>query len=207
MNKLKMLTLACIMAGAMNAQDFHGVSIGGTAESPTLVNNSGALVMAYSVRRVTSNNLNRVFDVADIASLVRGEPVQGALGLYTGLQQHRVNHTTGQMVAEGDAVRWELKGVMFSDGRYYGNDVSFKVFQKLFTNLRAYAQQLQQTSDQRASLEKAFNFKLIGLMARVDAQQSTDRQALARNLLSLTEAEWPAAIGRVSALPDVVKGE
>lgn len=184
-----LIALCCV---AM-AQDINGISIGGTLDNPTLVNNSGKAVIAYVVQKFDTNGVNTVSTVPHVYNLVRGVPIQGPLGMMFGIQRSTVNHNTGQHLVEGDTIRWEIKGVVFADGSHYGTN--FSQLARMFGNFRQFARNLQ--AQGRAN----WHATVGGLNAPIP---TNDQQAIAYALSGLPESDWDAAVGRLSALPDVV---
>jgi hypothetical protein len=193
---MKLLFLACIMALTMNAQTFNGVSIGGTVEAPTLVNQSGKAVMAYVVQRFDTNNVNTVTTVPHVYDLIRGLPVQGPLGMIFGMRRGIVDHNTGKMVEEGDVIRWELKAVVFADGTHYGTN--FTQLSQMFSNFRSFARSLQDRGP--TTWRATFN----GMNRTIPRN---DQEGIVYALSGLPESEWEEAITRVASLPDIVKGK
>jgi hypothetical protein len=196
------IALSCV---AM-AQNFNGVSIGGTLDVPTLVNQSNPKrgVMAYVVQRFDTNNINRVSTVPDVPSLVRGQGISnGMLGIWTRFTKGYVNPVTGRQIMEGDVTAWVLKAVLFSDGTYYGDPNEFARLKQMFANFRSFARALAEAGPTKwdAMIQQAIG----GPFDLADRNLMKDRVGLAENLKELGSG-MGAGIARVAELPDVVRG-
>jgi hypothetical protein len=190
----------------MGQNTFHGLSIGGTPEAPTIVNNSSAPVIAYVVQRFTTTGVNPTFIVQDFYSLVRGLPI-GPLGIFIGLRKGVIDRATGKITAEGNPIRYELKAVLFSDGTHFGSD--FDAISRIFYNVRNFAREMQYTltGDRRTTLERESRAVQSIRSGPVSVGFPTlkDRSEMATALLDLPESEWEVAIARVASLPNVNK--
>jgi hypothetical protein len=98
-------TFAKRAASAMSAQDFHGLSIGGTVQAPTIVNHSDKPIIGYAVQRVTTTGLNALVSVVNFHSLAVGKAIQP--GEEHPLGRFNVVRTASQTV--GTPLGYELR--------------------------------------------------------------------------------------------------
>lgn len=61
-NRVFVARMAALTCMAM-AQDFNGVSLGGTTLQPILINNSGQAVIGYVIRRDTTTGVSAPFAI------------------------------------------------------------------------------------------------------------------------------------------------
>lgn len=201
----KTLFAFAVLACAGMAQTFNGVSLGGSTDWPTISNASSPHkdLMAYVVQKLDTNQINRIHTLINLPDLLAGKPIKdGQLGLWVGVTKSSVNPKTGQLITEGDVTGWVLKGVLFTDGTFYGDPNEFTRLQKVFGEMKAFGQTLQAANPTQwsAMLNKALTGPFADMnKAQIDAQ-------IAQNLLALTTG-MKLPIDRLAALPDVVKGQ
>jgi hypothetical protein len=209
---MKTLVLGIALCLTAMAQDFHGVSIGGTTEAPTLENIGGKPVMAYTVKRHTTSGMSRTTTVPDVHFLVRGAPLSGPLGLFIGVHKGYVDHVTGKLMDEGDVTKWELVAVLFADGSFYGPSAYFNELSGIFYNFRSFARDLQLAgpTSWAATLNRTGTMieslpKSGPISVNVNLMQA--QEELSKAFLGLPAGELATAVQRVAALPDVVEGK
>jgi hypothetical protein len=146
---MKTLLIACIMAAAMNAQDFHGVSIGGT-DAATITNNSAKPLMGWVMERITTTGCNPLFHDVDYGALTKGTSLQPGqsvtrqmIGVHTFRCRVKGSTGTASVVNEGDVVSWQILAVLFTDGTFYGPDDLFQKMSSDITGVRSMARDMQ----------------------------------------------------------------
>ena len=204
---MKLLVCFLALSYVAMAQNLNGVSLGGTTDWPTIANGSSPHkdLMAYVVQKLDTNHINRVNTMIDLPALLAGKSIQdGQLGLWVGVTHQTVNHITGQMILEGDVTGWVLKGVLFTDGTFYGESSEFTRIQKVFAEMRSFGQALQAADP--ALWPIMLNKAMSGPFNTTDRDKMNIDGNLAENLLALkTGMKLP--IDRLAALPNVVKGQ
>jgi hypothetical protein len=116
MQILKMLILLCIMAVAMNAQDFRGVSIAGTADDPTIVNNSDHAVVGWTLKQYAADG---TVLPADRVLMTRDLLMKDFPGIQPG-QSYSEGNPRNKVKYRQPVARVELDYVLFDDSRVRG---------------------------------------------------------------------------------------
>jgi len=207
------------MAIAMNAQDFHGVSIGGTVEAPTIVNSSDKPAIGYAVERITSNGINHLFTRISLENIALGtqlmpgteRPIAQTI---LGITKSVIDHTTGKFTDEGTPLSYELRAVLFADGTYVGMDSLFDEFSGIVSRIRSLARDIQYLADKYAVLEQERGSYDAWVKsphkASVDVAMLRDRSDMAVVLLGIKyfygEGGADVALAWIAALPEVTKG-
>jgi hypothetical protein len=209
--------LCIIIATAMSAQTFNGVTMGGTATRPTILNQSDKPIMGYAVQRTTTTGIDPVFSVVDLQSLTTGEPIQPGEERWLG--PFNVVRVSSMSRDKGEPISHELKGVLFTDGTYCGLDFLFPDFSSRISTVRSLARDAQCAGEDKYTIlaqhKVAFADPQTILKAMrtpsVDSRALALRYNMAGIILSIRdtsgEQEAEAALARLAALPDVVKGE
>jgi hypothetical protein len=229
--RMRASILLCILAGAMSAQDFNGVTVSGAGGQCTIVNHSNKPLIGYALQGHTATGLRSVFGFThtgtgrkhipghvDFGSWAVGKPMQ------PGEERHAAmigGFTTSRLVRGGAApvfeeipaeeeeiLSYELTAVLFADGTFIGPDDILADFSKQIHTARSLAQNTQLLEDKYAALKQ---HEFVNAMRRFNA--STDMEALmprsnvAHAILRIWDAqgeqEAEAALARLAALPDV----
>jgi hypothetical protein len=190
------------------AEDFHGITIiDDSLNGPMIANNSSQAVIGYAVKRNTTGT-SPTLAVVDLASLASGTTIQPGAKRQLGISALRLS-------SEGEMLSHTLQAVLFADGTFYGPGSIFQDFSSRIYTVRSLARDAQYAQDKydilaqhKAALE---GVRTSRQAASVDCRAMELRSIMATNLLSIRNAngeqECEAAIARIAALPDVVKGD
>jgi hypothetical protein len=213
------LCAAAQTTAAMNAQDFHGVSIAGTLNSPTIKNASeNQSVIGYTIIRHTDNGIDVPWLVMDVSWIAKGNPIgpgseRSMLGMGIGFKMEYLGpDKTWQR--EGEPTSYELTGVLFSDGTFSGTDVAWAGMSAHYAKVRSVARDIQATEDKYAAMANTPRMtarSAITSMANGDAESLNSRKAMSNILLKIRadkgEPESDRGLSRLASLPDMVRGE
>jgi hypothetical protein len=177
-------------------------------------------VIEYAVERITDNGINHLFTRLSLDSIALGTPLMPGTerpmaSMIRGMTKSVIDPNTGQFTDEGKPLRYELRAVLFADGTYYGIEGLFVEFSGNVANIRSMARDTQCLADKYTAVEQergAFNAWVKSpKKASIDVTALNLRSNIADIVLTIKahdgEDGAEAAIARIAALPDVVKGE
>ena len=224
LNHLAVLHMAqATIALTMSAQPFNGVTIGGSVNRPTILNQSDKPVIGYAVQRITTTGINPVSAMLNLNSLATGKPMQPGeerwLGLFSGFRSNRLQPGVGSTSGdEGEPVSYELKAVLFADGTFFGPEEVFLDFSGIISTMRSLARDTQYAAqdkywlleqDKQAMPQAILDALRKGAHASQEFQELDLRMQMSNVLLGIRDRkgddEVDAALGRIAALPDVVR--
>jgi hypothetical protein len=104
----------------------NGVRIGGNALQPSIINQSDKPIIGYAVQRIADSAYNPVVSFVDFYGLAVGKGIQP--GEEHPLGRFNVIRIASRGQAEGTLLGYDLKAVLFADGRFYGPDPIFLDF-------------------------------------------------------------------------------
>jgi hypothetical protein len=193
----------------MNAQDFHGVSIGGTVDAPTIVNNSDRPAIGYAVERITDSGYGPVVTVVDFPSLAVGNAIQP--GKEQPLARFNVIRIASRGQTKSTTLGYELRAVLFADGTFYGPDSIFLDFSERISAVRRLALGVQHDPNKYRTLAKHLLSPLEILRrlrtATLDRRSLEPYSTVASTILDIRnrqgEQEAEASLQRLAALPEV----
>ena len=226
--RMKASILLCILAGDMSAQAFNGVTLRRVANRFTITNQSTKPILGYTLERNT--RISPTQSVVDIGSLAIGKLLQPGeertFYMFGGL---RSVTSSGKSVSpsgneEEEAFNYELMAVLFADGTFYGSDSILLEFSSMISIARSLALDMQYAAQDKYLLleqDKQAGPRLIldalrkGPPVRPgtsqDLQKAELRMQMSNALLWIRDSkgyeEVEAALARIAALPDIVKGE
>jgi hypothetical protein len=223
-------------APAIAAAAFHGVTLGGTLAAPTLTNNTDKALYGYvlNVHSVTTpyhvpkpnvkvtgpddfilttdyTHTHWVFSsdrIAYTGGIKPGE-TQSVGGMVLGVVTGIVDPVTKELVMEGTKDSMTLKGVLFEDGTFFGDDIGFERLSSMVYLYRSYARDLQYRENREEVLRQ-------DLHPRARLASEDPRRGLTSSLASVFLAvrnrkndpeEMNKSIARIANIPDVVKGQ
>jgi hypothetical protein len=211
------------MALTMSAQPtFNGVTLGGAAGSPTIINRSDKPVLGYALQRHPITSYNPVLMVVDLGSLATGKLIQPGEGRT--LWPFNIRSVSLSGNEEEETISYELKAVLFADGTFYGPDSIFLDFSYRVTTARSLALNMQYSGQDKYRLleqeKQAMPRALLDALRRgapvrpetsQDFQNLEVRMQMSNLLLGIRDSKGDeavdAALGRIAALPDVQRGE
>jgi hypothetical protein len=190
----------------MSAQTFDGVQVGGTVERPSIINRSGKPIIGYAVQRITDSGYNPVVSVVGFYTLSVGKAIQP--GEEHPLGPFNVVRTASQ--TPGTPLGYELRAVLFADGRFYGPDSIFLDFSERISTARGVALGVQhdpnkyQTLAQHVLSPEEVLQRMRTATLDMGAELDSNIASMILDIRSKQgEQEADAAIGRLAALPEV----
>ena len=188
---MKMFMLILALSPSLMAQNFNGVSIGGTPQEPTIVNHSWKAIMGYALNPNNGARIKVIFDDSWIANneLIAPGEERSALGLAGSF--HRGS------LAEA---RYTLFAVLFADGTVIGTEAVLRDFSNKIALSRSIARDMQYQQD-KYTVMAADRKELF------QGNRLNHRMLMSHTLLTIKEtsgeAEAEAAISRLASIPDV----
>jgi hypothetical protein len=229
---MKASLMLCILAGAMGAQYFHGVTVSGTGDQYTIVNRSLKPLIGYAIQGHTATGPKPVFGYVhtttgrrpisgrvDFGSVAAGKPMQPGeeriaviVNGFTSARLVRVGTGTAWEEITADTeetLSYELTAVLFADGTFYGPDDILADFSKQIDTARSMARDTQYLEDKYTALKQhEFLKAMLSVNARTDIQALLHRANVAHAILrirdAMGESEAETALRRLAALPDVL---
>lgn len=222
-----------IFGGPGDSKPFHGISISGTT-TPTITNNSDQPLLGLIYQRF-GGDMNPIVHSVEFGRIASGKLLQpgestGQDGAYSmeGVFKRRMRRQDGTVVMEGPTTGYKILAVLLANGAFYSQatardvkahnrngdpvtdsavqDRLFKNLSEQITAIRAAAigMQSQTAAERRAAINNALKRRPTP-QASIDPGQD-DRDQLALMLSQMNDDQVTAAVARIAALPDVVKG-
>jgi hypothetical protein len=210
--RMKSMLLLLTIALAMSAQDFHGISIAdgpkdteSGAVMPLVVNNTAKTVVGFAVQRNTTG-------VSPIDSIVGFQSIARGTGILPGERRAMPGIGMFAFDGEGDFKGYSVKAVLFDDMTFIGPEEVYRDFSERISTIRSMARDVQYSNNRVAVLEGHRSGRgSTTASVNVNAKALQHRASMAGILLLIQEldgdAAMDAAVTRLSALPDVTKGE
>jgi hypothetical protein len=213
------------MACAMNAQDFHGISIGGTLQAPTIVNHADKAVYAYVLvisKDTTRTDYNTgeqvpytltyvVFSSDRIilrGGIKPGEELPVGF-MILGVEYSHLDPVTKQFIPAGNTTGYKLTGVLFSDGTFYGNDVELQRLTGAVALYRNYARKMQNDADRERQMDADSRLEYQQMASMPPELQPI--RTLAATIIMVRNNEGPGemnkALARIADIPELRKGQ
>jgi hypothetical protein len=212
---------------------FHGVDLGGTFSAPTITNNTPKPVYGFVLEKrsttipyhrldangqmivttdyVHTHNVFASDSIAFNGGIKPGETVSVGF-LVMGVISSGLDPVTGAEVPEGEPVGYNLTGVLFSDGTFYGSDDDFARISESVNLYRSYARDTQYRENRVELLIQERSRPRFPEKANASFNPRTQAlRSLAAIFMAVNDQagqeEMDKSIARLASIPDLVKGQ